>query len=107
MHAPRTNGASLFDHHDPEQQHNEQAPISERRRAANRRNAEKSIGPRTKKGRARARFNALKHGMAAKSLAILGPDSVKAFRRLLKRLRREASPRGFDEERLVQEKALW
>jgi hypothetical protein len=97
---------SMFDDPDLEQPDCDQAAISERKRAANRRNAEQSTGPRTKKGRTKSRFNALKHGMAAKSLAILGPESVKVFKRLLKRLRKETSPKGFDEERLVEDKAL-
>ena len=36
--------------------------------AANRRNAEKSTGPRTPAGKIKARANAFKHGLAAKSV---------------------------------------
>lgn len=42
--------------------------ISQARLEANRRNAQKSRGPRTAKGKARARTNALKHGLFAKVL---------------------------------------
>ena len=38
---------------------------TERQRAANRRNAERSTGPRTAAGKAAARLNALRHGLAA------------------------------------------
>ena len=38
---------------------------SSRRAEANRRNAQKSTGPRTAEGKARSRFNAVKHGMSA------------------------------------------
>jgi hypothetical protein len=38
------------------------------RAQANRRNAEKSTGPRTGEGKSRSRFNALKHGMTAQTV---------------------------------------
>jgi hypothetical protein len=38
---------------------------SSARAEANRRNAEKSTGPKTADGKAKSRFNALKHGMTA------------------------------------------
>jgi hypothetical protein len=40
---------------------------SERQILANRRNAQKSTGPRTAAGKAKVRVNALKHGLAARS----------------------------------------
>ena len=41
---------------------------------ANRRNAQKSTGPRTPEGKAVSRFNAFKHGLHAESLVIPGED---------------------------------
>src|SRR5215471_21553140 len=48
---------------------------------ANRRNAQKSTGPRTEEGRAAVRFNGLKHGLSAKSLCLPGdaPEELDAF----------------------------
>ncbi len=42
--------------------------------AANRRNAQKSTGPRTPEGKAASRLNALKHGFFANSPVIIGED---------------------------------
>lgn len=41
---------------------------TEKQIAANRRNALKSTGPRTPEGKARSRWNALKHGILAKAV---------------------------------------
>jgi hypothetical protein len=48
---------------------------SERQIEANRRNAQKSTGPRTAEGKDRSRFNAVTHGMTAKFDALPGEDS--------------------------------
>src|SRR5678816_1862470 len=50
------------------------APSSERRAAANRRNAQKSTGPRTPEGKARTALNALKHGVTARTPFIPSDD---------------------------------
>ncbi len=42
--------------------------LTERKRAANRLNAQKSTGPRTERGKRRSSLNALKHGVFARSL---------------------------------------
>ena len=47
---------------------------SERQIAANRRNAQKSTGPKTQAGRERSRMNALTHGLSRTLPAPEGPD---------------------------------
>ena len=52
------------------------AAPSSKRAEANRRNAQKSTGPRTAAGKERARFNAVKHGMRARTHILPGEDPV-------------------------------
>jgi hypothetical protein len=47
-------------------------PTSEKQKAANQRNSEKSTGPRTPDGKHNSRFNAYKHGMTARSVLLPG-----------------------------------
>src|SRR5207248_5159999 len=44
------------------------------RAAINRRNASKSTGPRTPEGKERSKFNALKHGLSARTAVLPGED---------------------------------
>ena len=63
---------------------------SERQIEANRRNAQKSTGPRTVEGKERSRFNALTHGMTAQFDALPGAASrarCRGDRRLDERLK--------------------
>jgi hypothetical protein len=53
-----------------------------RRTLANRRNAMRSTGPRSAAGRERSKFNALKHGLRAKTLVLPGEDPAEYERRL-------------------------
>jgi hypothetical protein len=48
--------------------------ISMRRQAANRANAQKSTGPKSPEGKARAAANAVRHGLAASNFVILTED---------------------------------
>src|SRR5262249_19832089 len=54
---------------------------SDKQIEANRRNAQKSTGPRTEEGHAAVRFNGLKHGLTAKSWCLPGddPEELEAY----------------------------
>ncbi len=78
---------------------------SERQKAANRRNARHSTGPRTPTGKAAVRHNALKHGLLARDVVIAsgeGKESQGDFDRLLSDLREDLQPVGVLEEALVE-----
>src|SRR5215470_17595929 len=72
---------------------------------ANRRNAQKSTGPRTEEGRAAVRFNGLKHGLTAKSLCLPGddPEELDAF---LDSYEGDYRPTNQDEAELVLQMAM-
>lgn len=58
------------------------AQTSSRRAEANRRNSLKSTGPRSTAGKERAKFNALTHGLRAKTLVLPGEDPAAYEQRL-------------------------
>ena len=53
--------------------------VSEKQLAANQRNARKSTGPRTTKGKAVASKNALKHGLLSSSEPVMDGENKKEF----------------------------
>lgn len=67
---------------------------------ANRRNAQLSTGPRTEDGRARARTNAVKHGLTAE-LPLLPGENRDDYDAVVEALTRELKPKGVLEEFLV------
>jgi hypothetical protein len=81
---------------------------SERRTAANQANARRSTGPKTSRGKAVVRFNALRHGLLARDAVLPGEDAD-AFEDLLNRIRSDLSPIGPIEELLVDRvaNAMW
>ena len=60
---------------------------------ANRRNAEKSTGPKSTDGKALVRYNALKHGLTARH-AVLPDEDVETFTALCDALCAELEPAG-------------
>lgn len=85
--------------------------ISEAMRAANRANAQKSTGPRTEEGKRRSRLNAVKHGLASRSLetVVLPGEDPAEFAALEADLIARTAPSGALERQAVREMAaaLW
>lgn len=87
-------------------------PVSERKIAANRRNALRSTGPKTARGKRTVARNAIKHGLLAREVVITagdGRENLQDFRRLVDDLWKDYEPVGVVEETLVEEIAtcLW
>jgi hypothetical protein len=77
---------------------------TQRQIEANRRNALKSTGPRTATGKAVSRFNALDHGLRAKTL-VLPNESAEEFTQLCHSLEEAAGAQNEIESRLLQHAA--
>ncbi len=80
-------------------------PTSERKVQANRRNAVRSTGPKTERGKRTVARNAIKHGFLARQVVITagdGEESLEEFHDLVERLCEYYEPTGFVEESLVQ-----
>jgi hypothetical protein len=71
---------------------------------ANRRNAQRSTGPRTDEAKARVRQNALRHGLCA-SIPQMSDENDEDVQQLLATLREEHEPVGAGEEILVYKMA--
>ncbi len=83
--------------------------ISQKQLEANRRNAQLSTGPKTPEGKQRVKWNALKHGLLAKSVVIPARDGFEnryEFESLLRKLHHELKPIGILEEMLVEKIAV-
>jgi hypothetical protein len=74
---------------------------TERQIAANRRNAERSTGPRTAAGKERSRRNALRHGLAAEQILLID-ESADDFAGFAAALRASWDPVGEAEEVLCE-----
>jgi hypothetical protein len=94
---------------EPVQQSAEALFVSTRKLAANRRNAARSTGPRSTRGKRRSSLNALKHGILAKDLVLPeleGKNAAAEFRALLHALTSDLAPRGAFELLLVEKIAV-
>ena len=81
------------------------AHVSARKIAANRQNALKSTGPKTSKGKANSRTNALKYGLFAIDIPIVGDasrENSQEYTALLKLLQKDYEPVGIAEHLEVE-----
>ena len=74
--------------------------VSEKQRKANQRNALKSTGPRTEAGKERSKYNALKHGLTAKTV-LLPDENREEFEAFAAGLYNDLKPVGSLETLLV------
>jgi len=79
--------------------------ISPKKLESNRRNAQKSTGPRSAEGKSRARFNALKHGVTAQIPVLPGEDPALFFGRV-DAYKAELQPRCLRESEMIERMAL-
>jgi hypothetical protein len=75
---------------------------SPRKLEANRRNAKKSMGPKTSAGKLMSSWNSTKHGLLSKVLPSIYGQHTRQFTRLLSALRQNLQPVGTLEEVLVE-----
>jgi hypothetical protein len=93
-------GVAPFSFRSRERRWRDRIMTSDKKKETNRRNALKSTGPRTPKGKAAVRLNALKHGLLSQEILLPGEDG-EALRELRERLRAELQPVGELENLLV------
>src|SRR4051812_3307922 len=79
--------------------------VSEARIIANRKNAEKSSGPKTPEGKAASRLNGLKHGLRAQLPLAIGDEDPEALERRRVTWASELGP-GTEVERYLVEAAV-
>jgi hypothetical protein len=78
------------------------SPISEARLAANRENAQKSTGPRTDEGKAKTRFNSVKHGLTGATILFTNPADAQRYNQHSFDYQHLYQPVGPEENSLVQ-----
>jgi hypothetical protein len=79
--------------------------MSARWLAANKANAQKSTGPTTAEGKARAAQNARKHGLLSKDVVLTGSESTAEFQDFLERLCDQLQPKNAIENALMDRAA--
>jgi hypothetical protein len=79
-----------------------ETPLSERRLAANRANAQLSTGPRTEEGKARSSLNAVKTGLCGRAVLLADEAEARAYREHVQRVLTWWNPDNVEEHALVQ-----
>jgi len=74
---------------------------TEKQKAANRKNAARSTGPKTEEGKEKTRLNALKHGLTG-ALVVLPDEDQKEFDTLRNAVYSDFDPQGVAEEILAE-----
>jgi hypothetical protein len=77
--------------------------ISQKKLEANRRNAQKSTGPKTAEGKAISSQNGLTHGLTSRKCPILPGENEDEYRELQDALTRDLKPRGAMQRELVED----
>jgi len=100
--SPETAGGSPGVAHAPAEA--SRSKISERKRAANRANAQKSTGPRTGRGKSISRFNAVRHGLLSRQALFdeYGKPAEEDMRVLMESLREKYGAGDVASELLVE-----
>src|SRR5215218_3603767 len=80
--------------------------VSERKRAANRANAKKSTGPKSKRGKKKSSRNALTHGLMSNHMPVLPFENEFEYRMLLDAVQRDLKPVGIVQREMVSHIAL-
>ena len=83
--------------------------ISQNKLEANRRNAQKSTGPKTAEGKAISSQNGLTHGLTSKKFPILPGENEQEFAEFHEAMVRNLKPRGIMQYQIVQDliQARW
>src|SRR5689334_10016664 len=76
--------------------------LSDKRLEANRKNAQKSTGPKTPEGKTRASQNALTHGLCSHSSALLPTESEEAYQAFCQQMLQDLHPRSALEASLAE-----
>src|SRR4051812_47598947 len=76
-------------------------PVSPRKLAVNRRNAQKSTGPKTARGKRKVAANALKHGLMSQSFPILPYENESEYRAFADAMVRDLAPVGILQREIV------